>query len=88
MSVGSRCLSCERLFDTLCFTVRPLGVGEEAEEDEEVDLQNEDISPHALHLAFNRPRQDVFRVDQSARTLEKVKQTLQVYIIHIQELLQ
>jgi hypothetical protein len=45
-----------------------------------VDLQNEDISPHALHLAFNRPRQDVFRVDQSARTLEKVKQTLQVYI--------
>jgi len=49
----------------------------EAEEDEEVDLQNEDISPHALHLAFNRPRQDVFRVDQSARTLEKVKQTLQ-----------
>ena len=45
-----------------------------------MDLQNEDISPHALHLAFNRPRQDVFRVDQSARTLEKVKQTLQVYI--------
>ena len=50
----------------------------EAEEDEEEDLQSEDISPHALHLAFNRPRQDVFRVDQNARTLEKVKQTLQV----------
>ena len=50
----------------------------EVEEEDEEDLDSEDISPHTFHLAFNAPRQGVLQVDQSARTLEKVKQNLQV----------
>ena len=53
---------------------------EEGEEENSFSLDLDETSPHDFHLAFNRPRFDVLQVDNSARTLEKVKQTLQVKI--------
>jgi len=71
-------ISVEKVEET--FRAVKFGFSEAVEAEEEVeeeDLSVEETSAHDFHLAFNRPRFEVLQVDNNARTLEKVKQTLQ-----------
>ena len=54
-----------------------LGASPEADVIEEV-VEEEEDSPVSLHLAFNRPRPEVLRVDQTAENLQKTAESISV----------
>ena len=56
----------------------PVDVAEVSEEDDD------DNSPVNLHLAFNRARPEVLKVDQTAENLQKTAESFSVSVVLLQ----
>ena len=56
----------------------PVDVAEVTEEDDD------DNSPVNLHLAFNRARPEVLKVDQTAENLQKTAESFSVSVVLLQ----
>ena len=68
-------LTVGNILTSLRFDASPILASEDDSDSEAVvlgdidDEDNDNITPTLLHLAFNKPRSDVFDIDRSANTL-------------------